>query len=568
MKELLVNVFYDINFNSLKLNNKTTEILDISGNFIHDFKKLDISDLPDYNDIYKVSLQEFVTVAANLSVKKLGKKTVRNFLFFGFPIYWLTDISLKHPHLHFLLNLIIFKNTVIKHPELFRKFDKITVLAHKNTTFTAHFLKNLPINFFYHPICTKKGKRKFKILKSVLRNSLNVLRQKKIKENNTVSDYLIIYPNNMTNYSKTFFTQISEIVKTADKKLFSLPYFPFMKSNNFGNLNVSIKLSIFDVFKITARILTLKFSVFFFALFSNKPETFFLKAELNNVFESKLHLFFMYFGLKKFSKKIKHPLKVFYEDEFYETGRVISKAFSENNFITTFGIQHAAFLPEHTVYTITDTEITGLKKDNGLPIPDKFIVWGNYFKNIFLKNNSLDERYVIPAGNLTYIYNSKMPAENNKTNRILYCLTTENIFKKEIPIIQNLSEITKDYTPVFRFHPLWKFDTEIIKQSLGIRTVNISQEKNIKDDIIKSDIIITSAHSSVFLDAVVYKKPVLRLITKSDSLPNNLFGIYNCKTNFDFSTCFQKINSCYIPENKNFGLLNLNNNTWNSLFRK
>lgn len=567
MKNLVVNVYYDICFDSFDLMEKSTTLLDFSGKLsARNVDVLSISELSDYDDIYKSSLNEFVSFAADLSVKKLGKKNVRDFLFRGLPIYWLTDISLKHPHLHFLLNLIIFKNTVVKHPELFRNFEKVTILIHKKNSFTVHFLKDLPIKLSYISVTTKSDKRKFKVLKSIIRNSFNVLKQKKIKESGVVSDFLIIYPNNMTAYSRAFFVQISEIIKDGGKKLFSLPYFPFMKSNNFGDFNVSIKLTVTDIFFIITNIFALKFSVFFSSLFSNHSETSFLKTELNNIFENKLHFFFMYLNLKKLSKKIKSPLKVFFEDEFYETGRVISKAFSENKIITTLGIQHAAFLPEHTVYTITDTEIKDLKKDDGLPVPDRFIVWGNYFKNIFLKNNSLAKDYVIPAGNLSYINNSKTQQKSIKSSRILYCLTTENIFKKEVQIIKNLTETTKGYTVVFRFHPLWNFDKKIIEQSLGIKPANISNEKNIKKDIVKSDIIVASAHSSVFLDAAVYNKPVLRLITKSDSLPDNLRGIYNCRTAADFSGIFQKLNNNNIPKNNySEGFLTLGNSDWKKI---
>jgi hypothetical protein len=113
-----------------------------------------------------------------------------------------------------------------------------------------------------------------------------------------------------------------------------------------------------------------------------------LRVELSNIGYHNHGFLFFYMWLKKYFKTgIGYKKKLFYQDEFYQTGRMISHAqkAAGNSNIFSFGVQHGLFFEGHTVYALTDSEITG---KNALPLPDKFIVWGNFFKQIFLKNNS------------------------------------------------------------------------------------------------------------------------------------------------------------------------------------
>src|SRR5690606_33132236 len=108
----------------------------------------------------------------------------------------------------------------------------------------------------------------------------------------------------------------------------------------------------------------------------------FLKHEMKTTLFA-TSAFLNYLWLKNYLRKFKHPVTVFYSDEFYLKGRVIAAAAksSMNMNIRTVGVQHGLYFPNHTVYTITDSE---LQADDfgieGLPIPDKFVVWGEYFK--------------------------------------------------------------------------------------------------------------------------------------------------------------------------------------------
>ncbi|HRP37575.1 MAG TPA: hypothetical protein PLS50_07245, partial [Candidatus Dojkabacteria bacterium] len=98
-------------------------------------------------------------------------------------------------------------------------------------------------------------------------------------------------------------------------------------------------------------------------------------------------------------------VKVFFSDEFYTTGRILSAAARKCNRknITTYGVQHGLLLENHTVYRISDLEFEDfIRRNDGLPKPDFFVTWGSYFSNLFLQINSLPEEYVIAAGNLKY----------------------------------------------------------------------------------------------------------------------------------------------------------------------
>jgi hypothetical protein len=60
-----------------------------------------------------------------------------------------------------------------------------------------------------------------------------------------------------------------------------------------------------------------------------------------------------------------------------------------------------------------------------------------------------------------------------------------------------------------------------------------------------SDLILTSAHSTIFLDAIVYQKPVIRLITNRwiGCFKINSVLIFNVKSEIDLSLVIQRVNS-------------------------
>lgn len=554
MKDLLINLYFNKNVIPKKDIKDKTNILDFSGQF----KKntVILSEIDNYNNIYKSALQDFVKFSESVSQRKYKNRHIRNFKFLDLPIYWLTDTSLKHPHLNYILNIFIVKR-ILENNSNFNKNYNITVYFENNINIIHYILQDVDKSINYVKIKKNNYLIFPRIIKTFIAISYKILKNKTKFTTKKVKNIILILPEKPTFYTFKFFENIKIQAKACHKEVHTTTFqkvnYEFLTIT--GLLKVLYKI-IFLWFKIRVNNPTIK----------NKEINFFLKEELSNVIIKKISLLLTYYALKKLTEKLKTQISIFYEDEFYETGRIISKAFSNNINCKTYGMQHGVISEEHTVYNISDIEITDINEKDAMPIPDKFIVWGEYYKNIFLKNNNLPHNYVIPAGNISYIKKDKKPGVvKNNPKKILYCFTLKEVFIKEIQIIKDLNFINKNYNIEFRFHPLHKFDIKIIKETLNISNVTISNYENIETAILNSDIILTSAHSTIYLDAIVYKKPVIRLITKTDSLSNNITGVYNCKNNHEFLTAFRKISKSETNNTTNNELLTSTPAFWDKI---
>src|SRR6185312_3620342 len=152
------------------------------------------------------------------------------------------------------------------------------------------------------------------------------------------------------------------------------------------------------------------------------------------------------------------------------TGRIISSAleFSANKKLTGYGVQHALIFKNHTVYTIGDSELNSqISEDDKLPAPNYFIVWGDYFKRLFLSFNSQNSGYVITAGNLKYIKLQKSKNDNpllSDDKRLLWCTTLPEFFRAEYNLIEPVLKTLKNYKLTFRLHPIGHIKQEQIKE--------------------------------------------------------------------------------------------------------
>ena len=285
-------------------------------------------------------------------------------------------------------------------------------------------------------------------------------------------------------------------------------------------------------------------------------------TEIENVIIRQSHYLIMNYWLNSYKKKLNHKVKFFYEDEFYPNGRAISSALKDLN---TFGVQHSMITKSHSVYHISDKETNHINKNDGLPLPHQFIVWGDYFKKQFLSYNSLKDNFVYVAGNPTYINRSNhVEIKNNDYLEILYCLTTPKIFAKEKNILKDTLESIPNLRLKIRFHPSWKFSTDLVLHSFKNINVTFSNEKNIFNAIIKSSLVLAGSHSGVWLDSIVANKPVIRLITSfKDNIAQDGLVI-NVENENEMGSALTKAlnNKLEIKDND---LLYLKNNRWRKL---
>ena len=235
------------------------------------------------------------------------------------------------------------------------------------------------------------------------------------------------------------------------------------------------------------------------------------------------HLYFLnYIWLQNYFKQLEDVSSIFYSDEFYTTGRIISSAleFSANKKLTGYGVQHALIFKNHTVYTIGDSELNSqISEDDKLPAPNYFIVWGDYFKRLFLSFNSQNSGYVITAGNLKYIKLQKSKNDNpllSDDKRLLWCTTLPEFFRAEYNLIEPVLKTLKNYKLTFRLHPIGHIKQEQIKElvcSEILSNSSFDSDENIFDDIARHDLVLTTIFSTTFFDALIMGRQACRIIT-------------------------------------------------------
>ncbi len=245
-----------------------------------------------------------------------------------------------------------------------------------------------------------------------------------------------------------------------------------------------------------------------------------LQHELSSaLFRNYNHINFQW--MKNFFSSITSPTNVFYYGEFYiQAGRVISQAVNraENNNVTSYGYQHGNIYEGHAVYHLTPAELNCNKPFNGLPKPKHFIVWGQYFKDLLNRRRAFKDGEVVIAGNLNYLniytkYISKTHISQSPT--FLWCTTMEFLANKEFEIIKPFLNSLSSYKLIIRCHPGHQIQNQVLNlfDQQSIKNVSICEYNDLFHALFKSDYVIASTASTIFMDALVLNKPVFQIQT-------------------------------------------------------
>ena len=508
------------NDNSLKVCNLNRST---KGNYFQT-PEFDINKIEGIQDILKDARENFLHFIRETSIVKLnGDKDIRSFKIFDLPLYWLTDYSVKHPYNHSLYNIFVLREFISR--RVFRSIDVIVYCPLKYTYLTALINSLLPkvsLKVFGKPRSKWVNNIKFLVnhLKLILKL---VLLPKGSSSDGISSSFLFFTKNNENSYLKKITRELKESNVFQISEVGDVNYFNWIFGAEINHKLLRCKPNVFELFVCLINATRLKLimrnqniELLGFSLESN-----FIFKEIDNVLNSKAHLLYTYLWLNKFFKSQKSRLNVLYEDEFYDTGRMISAAniFSYNSNVKCFGVQHGMFSEFHTVYNVSDIEIKSTSKElfNGLPIPNYFITWGQYFSKWFLKNNTLAESFILELGNPLFInaaykYHPKLGKVKESDYNILYCVTSYELFVKELPIVNEILKKMKNVFLTLRMHP--NFDFEIVPDNFSnVESFSFSKYESIHTAISKSDLVLTSAHSTIFLDSIAMKVPVIRLQT-------------------------------------------------------
>lgn len=277
-----------------------------------------------------------------------------------------------------------------------------------------------------------------------------------------------------------------------------------------------------------------------------------LKALSYEILESTVssnHIYF--FWLKEVFCSLSKKCNILYVDEFYKSGRLISmaKQAANNKRIKSYGLQHAFFGAGHGVYHLSKDECI-----SGLPIPDIFVVWGNYFKRHFqqsLKNKEINIKLSKPCSvfidNINFGIDKENPAKNriDEDLRILWCTTTKNSTVKEWDIFIKLKIKSANTKFGLKEHPkvdvlehLNSFLNPNVKNEL-----NIKKFTNLKKGILWADVVLVSNPSTVFLDVLQFNKPVIILnnLCRIVNAPKEIKELYIANNSIELDSHLTKI---------------------------
>ena len=554
--KLVINLFHKNDIEGYNVSSlKGAHFIDLQGeNSKVDFVvPINIEAMEGYHSIYSIAVKKFTSFVSKVSDVTINGTHIRSFQSNGLPPFWLTSLAEKH-YFHWLMKFFLLREFISKKSDFFNSYEEIVFLIpakrRKVKVLLAAEFRSFTLSYHYsskveQPVVLLFIKITIKGIISFLRRTTPILSYSEPRA-------IFICRNKVTTYTKQYLENLRLIVDMSVEELQVITIDSIIKNSD-NNLEYKFPNLFWKCRPSLILYLKFKFLTFKRLILLNfiKEEELSLDNiifpsnlvldELKDVVVNKEELLIYNKALLSYKSEIKESPFFFYEDEFYPSGRAISFGLAG---LSTFGIQHSMVGNEQSVYIISDRELESKVDDwDHLPTPSKFITWGDIFKNSFLSNNSLDQSFIVSAGNPTYIMRSNLVGVNLKRNRltVLYCLTREEFFHQEKQIIKSNLHKFKNFDLVVRYHPLWHFDAKVVIDFFQDVNVIFSDCSDIFEDINNADLIITSGHSGVWLDGIVAKKPVIRIVTfiQDDFQTNGL--IYNVKDENEFKRAIESI---------------------------
>lgn len=514
-------------------------------------------------ELYKKFIAEIVKDKELLSIKVSG-----------FSVYWITDCAVKGYAWHwgrdFFLMIAILK-------EYQKKIENnyVNVLIYipvewgylKKTlkSFVKYF--NYKIEFRIIKVQFNQKSRKnwlnfIRMNKGLIKNLINLsqLKSKPAEE----TDNLFFVSLNQKTSTRDLFVATKKIFNQSNKELSDLPY--YWRSND------GIPDYFYQYKPTFLQQLDLLFQLnltFFKSIFLKDKDidlsngltlsNSFIKDDLIKALIGRSYLLYFYLWLKSYFSSIRDERSIYYEDEFYKTGRIISQAALNFSNIKSYGLQHGHFMESHTVYVITQAEV-----EAGLPIPYRFISWGGHYNQMLLQHNELPREYVVSLGNPNYILSSKKNKYPQKINRVLWCLTSKECMIYEWEIIKKQINLLP-LELIIRLHPNPHILKSEVIELLGNKVLfSFDDSPTVLKAMQKNDLILVSAHSTSFIDAIVAKRKCIRLksIFWDGVKPIQCKNLYTVSSPSQFKETVQNIMGNINQKETEVGFLKLSSNNW------
>jgi hypothetical protein len=518
-----------------------------------DYSLIDLSNVCQRKNIkYSYNADTYLDIYSNIINQLYDCDSLINYEVCGYPLFHLTELSQKHSEDHWLIDFCKLLALVKLNKGLLKSFKILElnapIIVKKNELFLKQYLNKYEIKntvlFKYHGKLTKK---KNIIIKTII-VVFKYLR------------YLFVKKKSKVKYEEYLFVSFEENgsqIFSALKKIFANykinlelvnPNF-WTKKNNKEKFNSfisppSLKSTfIFKFFMETVAFLFLKKEEHKIKIERIELKSTFVVDEIYRTLSGcfNLELIICFNLLENYFSKSDRPLKIFYEDEFYISGKCISLSKNKSlnaHLINSYGIQHGHINQFQTLYTFYDNEIK-----TEYPSPDFFIIWGDFYEKILSKNGVSKLTTLLPLGSpvhLNIIQPIKKKIIVNKRIKYLWCLTDYNSFIDELKILKN-SVLWNDAEIKIRQHPRHKFLNDSLISRLDIpKNMVLNNAYSLYEDINRADFILTTYYSTIIIDALINETVVI-------ALSNNIYknsldgtGVPLCSSSKQIDYLFSK----------------------------
>ncbi|MEM8887537.1 MAG: hypothetical protein AAGD28_06085 [Bacteroidota bacterium] len=533
-----------------------SHILDLRAKVLNE-KSLDISFFGDAEEIFPHGLDAYKGYLQKLIEEDTEAKEFLDIKLNDIPLFWFTETAIKHSIFFWakdyflLLSLVELGSKIIN-----EKFDKVQITLPQEI---LHFqpaledilnAKGLDIPLEIIGLEPVSNISLAKLLKSCLGRSLKILRFSAPGKNtvNSKPQHLFLVNNtNNVHTQEKLYKPLKALFDEQNKELQILPFMEWIESSSsqaipsayyqakppiFQLLRLNIK-----IFRTFFRLKKTKIKDLMYDGFSYPAS--FIQYDLIKSLYHNIYIFYTQLWLSNYLKATPQLATLFFEDEFYQPGKCIISAASPLG-IKTIGLQHGHFNEAHTVYKLGSAE----RAADSNPLPDVFVVWGRKYKELFDKQGKGIKPRVEALGFPSYISRAKLSSpKEEKGNEILWCLTTKECFQLEWDILKNSKELEK-FSIKIRLHPVPHVKREDVTDLLGSYPFSFSETQGIEDAIKAADIVMGSAHSTTFIDALVNKRPSLRLISNRwvQRFQSEKDALYDVKNGQELDQVLSKLN--------------------------
>lgn len=554
-------------------------LLDLTGKISGEYTRIDVGAFGDIDQIYVHAQQLYSEFSEQLIYTQLDGKPVIDYEIKGLPLFWMTAAAIKHPITHWGRTFFILLS-ILKHGRDYinKTYEKLHILIQPEIELfqpqIIPLIQSLGIHIDTEVQVSKhvlKEQTFAHLLKSLFSHSWKMLSYRTRNQasgEEPSGNLFLTYRLSNTHTFLNQFLPVKKLLGKVGQKITLLPFTewaePSDKQADFPQLYQETKPGFWELLGLNLSCLRLflickRGQLTPLTLDGFSYQTEFLRQELIHVLTLDTSLLFSYYWLKKYASRIASPLRMFFEDEFYKTGKIVAAGAAKNPMIKSFGIQHGHFNEAHTVYMLGDVE---RKAENKNPLPDTFIVWGDYYNNVFRSPASLPIPDVLSLGSPKYI-DSVAPSSGIKNKQILWCLTSKECFALEWEMIKSC-ELIRDFDLWIRLHPVPHVSKEEVEGLLGDFPFRFSEEDRIEEAIGKVSIVMMSAHSTVFLDAILQHKYSIRLVTNR-WIGSSVFQssqLQDVHASSELSAVLRKVEDFYKDGSESLAFLELKAEKW------